>query len=144
MQDPDPQTHDTALDGMFWSEGEWRAYLPESVGTFLGQPLVVAVTTASDDTAAPSPPTKSELQLCLRILSHLRDILRSAETSLLSYRPEFSTESVSEAVEIWLHREVRADRGEGHWSLLVPIESAVGYGIYIDFDDLTPVEVWGG
>lgn len=124
--------------------GEWIHYLPTSAGFLYGQPLTVSVATGTDGEEAAPPPSEAELAVVMRILAHLPKVLKTAGSALREARPELKPEDVTDAVEIWLNREVREDRGPNHWSLVLPVEGLESFGVFVDFDDLTVLEVWSG
>jgi hypothetical protein len=123
----------------------WRHELPASY-RFFGQPISVTIETQSFPTTDLAPrPTPAEVYLARQILAGFSGVLATAAREYVAYNVDVPglLEKVHEP-RIWICREFQATDGPGRWALTSGIVNAPDWTIFIEFCELTFLEIWSG
>lgn len=120
--------------------GQWVREVPRSQGTFLGEPIAVAIDRGS---AGEQGPQAAERALLEQILAQLPSILKTAEKALADYEEGAARdyEAHIEGPTIWVPKD---HRRPAEWTFVVERDDWEDFGWHIEFEGVEFVEIWAG
>jgi hypothetical protein len=136
---------DTILNSLKPYPYGWRHELPSEY-RFFGQRIAINIETRACPSSSEAPlAIATETDLLRVILTNFSEVLATSEREYTAYNSDYPElyGKVSEP-RVWICREFQEREGPKLWTLSCGISDAPDWTIFVEFRELTFLEIWSG